>query len=147
MKQGKTYFGSRAALILTIALLLIIWGQSLLPVKASAAESGWLRTAVIDPLLALFGLGPVGDYFVRKLAHFTEFLLLGLSSTLLWRGKVLRALQTAFLAAFLDETIQLFSDRSAQISDVWLDLFGAAVGCCLCWLALKLKAKKQNQAN
>lgn len=31
--------------------------------------------------------------------------------------------------AFLDETIQLFvPGRSGQISDVWVDLLGAAVG-------------------
>ena len=45
-----------------------------------------------------------------------------------------------FAVPFLDETIQLFTEgRSGQISDVWLDMSGAAVGmaiaagvmCCL----------------
>ena len=35
---------------------------------------------------------------------------------------------TGFAAAFLDESIQLFSDRGAEIRDVWIDLIGVASG-------------------
>ena len=145
MKQRKTAFSGRAFLILTIALLLFIWGQSLLPVKNSAAESGWLRETILNPLLAIFGLGPLSDHFVRKAAHITEFFFFGLSAAFLWRGRFALTLLTAFVTAFLDETIQIFSGRGSRIKDVWIDLIGAAAGSFLGWLIFKLKNKKEQK--
>ena len=73
---------------------------------------------------------------IRKGAHMTEFALLAaVWLSLLWhcRGawyrKILLAAVLCMTTAFLDETIQLFvTGRSGQISDVWVDLLGAAVG-------------------
>lgn len=49
-----------------------------------------------------------------------------------WYRKILLAAVLCMTTAFLDETIQLFvPGRSGQISDVWVDLLGAAVGIAL----------------
>lgn len=72
--------------------------------------------------------------YIRKFAHFAEYFILGLLLTKLYfyKEKTLqRLLNTVFICfsvAFSDETIQLFSNRQSKISDVWLDLFGCAVG-------------------
>ena len=112
--------------MMLIVTLCFIWGNSLLSRSESAAISqgltAWLRSIGI----------PVTDHFVRKLAHFFEFGLLGCELTLLFwlryglrlRELCLSAL-AAFLAASIDETIQIFSSRGAQIKDVLLDFTGA----------------------
>lgn len=115
--------------MMLIVTLCFIWGNSLLSRSESAAISqgltAWLRSIGI----------PVTDHFVRKLAHFFEFGLLGCELTLLFwlryglrlRELCLSAL-AAFLAASIDETIQIFSSRGAQIKDVLLDFTGALTG-------------------
>lgn len=74
-----------------------------------------------------------GDAVLRKLAHATEYALLGVMAALYFHesGKLLKScgrhhlLYIGFTAAFLDETIQLFvPGRSGQIADVWIDLAG-----------------------
>ncbi len=122
--------------LLTLLTLLFIWGQSALPVKDSAAESNWLRETIVNPLLRMVGVGPVSDHIVRKAAHVTEFFLLSLFAALFLRRKAPLALPLCFAVAFLDESIQLLSDRGAQVSDVWIDLIGVALGTALgCLLA------------
>ena len=116
----------RLALAVTLCF---IWGNSLLSRDESAAMS--LRLTL---WLQSIGI-PVTDHFVRKLAHFFEFGLLGCELTLLFwlryglrlRELCLSAL-AAFLAASIDETIQIFSSRGAQIKDVLLDFTGALTG-------------------
>lgn len=115
--------------MMLIVTLCFIWGNSLLSRSESAAISqgltAWLRSIGI----------PVTDHFVRKLAHFFEFGILGCELTLLFwlryglrlRELCLSAL-AAFLAASIDETIQIFSSRGAQIKDVLLDFTGALTG-------------------
>ncbi len=114
--------------VIALLLLLFIWGQSILPVSSSAAESGWLRSRIVNPLLKLAGIGSVSDHAVRKAAHIAEFLALSLFIVLFFRGRVVLAFPVCFVAAFLDETIQLFSDRGAQVMDVWIDLIGVMLG-------------------
>ncbi|MBQ9188221.1 MAG: VanZ family protein [Clostridia bacterium] len=86
---------------LTVAMLLFIWGQSLLPRELSAEESGWFTTHIINPLLGLFGLSVKGA-LVRKLAHVTEYTILSILLTLLFHCNVKRVLSLGFAAAFLD---------------------------------------------
>ena len=126
MKTGKR---KRVFLALAVLLLLLfIWVQSALPEKDSADESGWFRENVVDPVLRLVGVGPASDHTVRKAAHIVEYFLLSLFMTLFLNGKAGRAFFVCFGAAFLDETIQLFSRRGSQVRDVWIDLIGVAAG-------------------
>lgn len=87
-------------------------------------------------LLPLFqGLGmsdiPAIDHVTRKVAHFLEYALLGVLSTI----DVGRTRHWPLVAVIgvavpsIDETIQLFvPGRSGQVSDVVLDMTGFSVG-------------------
>ena len=120
--------------ILTILLILVlafIWGNSCLSIPESRKESGQVMN-FIEPFLAFFvGKGNVTQHLVRKLAHFTEFAALGSILALLlpltWKGRLVAA-SCGLLSGLIDETIQIFSDRGDQISDVWLDFAGALFG-------------------
>ena len=118
-------------IILLILVLAFIWGHSCMSVSESRDESSRVMD-VITPFLEFFiGKGNVTLHLVRKLAHFTEFAALGAILALLFplTGKgLLVSASCGLLAGFLDETIQIFSDRGDQISDVWLDFSGALFG-------------------
>ena len=136
-------------LLLIGALLLFIWGNSLLPASVSAAISGWLHGT-------LTGDSDGGDGVLRKIAHFTEFAFLG---GLLFQlfVKQQEGKGTAFLLSFAcgvltaitDELLQHFSPgRSPQILDVCIDTTGALTGICICLGLLSIrqsiKSKHEN---
>ena len=76
------------------------------------------------------------NHFIRKIAHFSEYMLLGSSicvllSLLLKRIKTALAttLSICLLLSSLDEFRQLFiSGRNAQLKDILIDLSGAVAG-------------------
>ena len=123
----------RVFLILAALWLCFIWGQSFLSADLSRAESGRVL-ALLQRILP--GLTA---HMVRKAAHFTEYAVLGAllfgAFPIRSRAALTGTLFAAMLAAVTDETIQLFSaGRSGQITDVWLDFAGAALG----YLAVRL---------
>ena len=125
-------------LALTVLWLCVIWGHSMMPAGESKAESGGI-VALLAQVLPW-----VTDRLVRKAAHFTVYAVLGalVFGAFPRRGGAAVALTAfaGFLAAFFDETIQLFAPgRSGQISDVWLDFAGFA----LLQLALRLALRKK----
>lgn len=132
----------RIALLIAILLTLaFIWGNSLLSREQSSDESAWVLQ-LVTPVLELFvGKGNVTHHLVRKLAHFTEFGLLGFE-LLFWFSPVrakrteglLLAMAHGLFAAMTDETIQLFSGRGSQLQDVWLDFAGVTTGALLALL-------------
>ena len=130
----------RLLLIATGLVLLFIFVQSLLPEGVSAGESGWFSEHILNPITAFFGLGPVSHQIVRKLAHIFEFTVLSALLALSCRGRVIKSFGFGFLFAFLDESTQLLSGRGAQLSDVWIDLIGVALGTLLgllLWKAIR----------
>lgn len=92
------------------------------------------------------------EHIVRKSAHFIEYAGLGCILVMAfrpWKAPFLIRLRTvcelAFIVPFVDETIQLFvPGRSGQVSDVWLDLWGAVCGMVLtgCIMAWRYQRKK-----
>lgn len=121
-----------------VAMVCLIWGNSLVPGSGSGSLSQAVAEAVRG-LLAMAGLpsGWVTNFLVRKTAHFTEYLVLALVAMQalrphLGRRSPRRWLATAaflVLVPCLDETIQLFVDgRSGQPLDVLLDCSGALTG-------------------
>ena len=133
------------SLLLTLTLL-FIWGNSILPVRQSAQESRWVLHLLRPILEPIFGPGHVTNHLIRKLAHFTEFTILGAVIHLLVQAGRKRSLQAllfsltmGLLAAFADESIQMFSDRGDQIVDVWLDFSGVLTGVLLSGLLISLK--------
>ena len=130
--------GRKVLLALIVLTLLFIWGNSLLNREQSSGESAWVMQ-LIAPFLELFvGKGNVTDHLVRKLAHFTEFALLGLELFFWFYGQLkkrksalLLAMTHGLFAALTDETLQLFSGRGSQVLDVWLDFAGTTAGAAL----------------
>lgn len=126
---------STALLLLAIlAALAFIWGNSLDSAVESAAKSGRVGE-LLRPLLELVvGQGGVTDHLVRKLAHFTEYAVLGALLLLTAVGfrvclqTVVNCLFFLMAAALTDETIQIFTGRGPQIQDVWLDFAGGFTG-------------------
>lgn len=122
------------ALILAVAMILTVasfFVQSALPPEASSAESDAVSDA-IEPIIP--SDTPVGEFVhpnIRKIGHFAEFGLLGLEAALLvfFYSKrkavgTLRSFACAQFIALADETVQIFSGRGPEISDVWIDIFG-----------------------
>ena len=77
----------RLCVLLLVCNVVFIWGNSLLPASISGAISQWLHAL----LQSLFpgGKPSQGDGLLRKLAHVSEFALLGalLSWNFLLRGR------------------------------------------------------------
>jgi VanZ family protein len=145
-KRSKIFF------ILSIIMTLIIWINSFLPADLSGAQSGWV-VGMVQSILDLFNIEVALDtlsLWVRKLAHFTEFMVLGI----LWfftihehhnnlKKSIVSVLIIAVLTATLDETIQLFSiGRAFAVLDIGIDTLGALFGLCLCFLFTIMIHKK-----
>lgn len=125
-------------LLLLIALTLaFIWGNSMLDRESSAQVSGGLLEW-LGPVLDFIGIQTEDDHWLRKLAHFCEFALLGFELCLLFilrdkagKSAFFAALAASFFVAAVDEGIQFFSGRYAHILDVLLDFSGALSGAAL----------------
>lgn len=113
---------------------------------------------IVRPFLELFtGTGNVTEHLVRKLAHFTEFSILGVEagfvfgfylrerSSNMWSA-LLKAVASCAFAALIDETIQVFSGRGPAITDVWIDTAGALLGAAIVLLVISL-TEKGREAN
>ena len=122
---------------LSLGVLAFIFGNSLQTADISSAASG----SVVDwlaPILEHTALDEQQTTFlIRKLAHFSEFALLGLCLCGTAYGfalirPVLCAACAGALAAGADEFIQRFVEgRSSQFTDVMLDTAGVLFGLCL----------------
>lgn len=133
----RTRFRMCLCIICLLLIITFIWGNSLLP----GTDSGALSNSVNELLQKLFPFlfsnnSSTGDSWVRKLAHFSEFTLLGIC--LCWIFAMLysrlceqipRVLFFGILVACADETIQRFiPGRNGNLIDVGIDSSGIAVG-------------------
>ena len=114
--------------IAAVLIVLLIFGQSVLPETVSREESSWVRDNILAAVFGWFGLQPPSHNTVRKLAHIFEFTVLSALLLLCFRGKLPRSFFAGFTAAFLDESIQLLTGRGALVQDIWIDLIGVACG-------------------
>ena len=132
-------------LLLMIFWIAFIFSRSLKPGSLSSADSKhWLSI-----LLSILPF-PISELFLRKMAHFAEFFVLGtLSGGLfftperhLLRQAVPSSILVCFVTALNDETIQLFVEgRSGNVTDVWIDMAGALCGLLLVLLIAYLRRK------
>ena len=138
----------RLCAALIVVNLCFIWGNSLLPGEISGAISDAVKN-LLRWCLSFLNLpsgGGGGGGLLRKVAHFTEFACLGGLFT--WLFSMLRrpawlALGCGFLAACVDETIQIFvPDRGPSVFDVGIDTAGVAVGVTLLLLLHQIKRKQ-----
>ena len=140
------YFG-------VIACTLFIWHNSLMPATESSAQSmSVLR--YLDAVLEWLNVPITVEHSVlRKLAHMTEFALLGGLWEAAWMTGV-RAQKSwhsvqnscglCLLTAMVDETIQIFvPGRGSQVTDVWIDFAGACLGVLVVYVLAKCRARRE----
>ena len=128
--------------VFTLALAGCIWfifSNSMAVAQVSSASSGRVLT-LLQAALRRLGHPALAQrltmHFVRKLAHFCEYLLEGFLLMLCMRVYSRHPLRHitvpmlgGVLTALTDETIQLYSPgRSSQVTDVWLDSVGVLAG-------------------
>lgn len=137
----------RVLAVLIALMLLFIWLNSLAGSKQSNALSGWVEK-LLKPFVDPNGKIPVKvfDYEVRKAAHVTEYAILGM--LLVWffapmkLQDVCLLLFTVLMTAVIDETIQIFTGRTSQVQDIWIDFFGAGTGMLIVYLVKKIAQKR-----
>lgn len=136
-------------IILTIAF---IWFNSLQSPEKSMKRSGAAEEIVRPVVLSI----PVKEwhsdgmitFITRKLAHFTEYFLLGVElmalALILRPDYRMRSVWLFLFAVFIasaDEALQLTNGRGAAVADVLLDLSGTIAGL----LAVKVLAHFMNK--
>ncbi len=161
--KSKRYAPLQIVLLsLIICTLLFIFSQSILPAEQSAEASdgfsGFLELIISSDT-------PFGSFIhtnIRKIAHFAEFFMLGFFVSLYvslflpeidseLRARVRFIIYSAVAApivALLDETIQVFSARGPQITDVWIDTWGYITAALIVYGVLLVRflvRKKDNQ--
>ena len=108
----------------------------------------WLRPDITADSIAQI------QFFVRKVAHLTEYLIL---AVLLWRALIrgthfqmqisilfIMVLFVCTIFAASDEFHQSFvSSRTASANDVMIDMCGALVGLAICWIVAGRRASRQ----
>ena len=140
---------------LLVALMVIfIFSNS----AASAGTSNGMSLTVsewVRPVLNTVGLHPETDFFnfvIRKLAHFSEYALLGCLIAAAYRlqpwswmkGKA--ALLPFFIIPVLDENLQRFSaGRSCELRDMLIDSAGMAAGLFLAIALLGIVGHQKKQ--
>ncbi len=90
------------------------------------------------------------SFLIRKLAHFTEYLILGiLSCNLVKQYRSLNKMEYLAILLFCityaisDEVHQMFvNGRSPQVFDVFVDSLGSSVGIFLIYIMTKVKKNK-----
>ena len=148
-------------LVAVIGTLSFIFINSALPPEKSEVISNSVGNAVGNIVNTETPTGSFIRLNLRKIAHFTEYGLLGMelaAFVLLFvtgnKNKIkfaLLLLCAPFAVGFIDESIQLLSGRTASVKDVWIDVGGfmcfyalsIAVGALAFWIAAKFKSKKQ----
>ena len=129
-------------ILLTVGL---IWGNSLKTIEQSADQSAPVAESlqpVLDPQEKMEK--PEFHDFVRKLAHVTEFFVLGLFTagfavslgTYLKKSFISMPILMTLVVAVGDEYIQHFAGRGSLVTDVVLDFASALAGLGVAWAFL-----------
>lgn len=146
---------SKPWIIASVAMICLIWGNSLVPGMGSGSLSLSVMEA-IHSFLGMLGLpyAWVTNFVVRKCAHFTEYAILGILVTHALDidrshclPAVLAIVFTLVAVPSIDETIQLHvAGRCGQVADVILDCCGACTGSvlryCFGWIHDRKKVSK-----
>ena len=142
--------------VLSVLVIGFIFGNSLPSIEESRAQSGIL-VELLRRILDPFEKWPEAEFhrFVRKMAHLTEFGLLGaclggLTDGLkpdFWRSVYMFFVLFSVLAvAVTDEFIQSFTGRGSMVADVVLDFAGGTLGLlgmCICLTVLRRLLKRE----
>ncbi len=123
--------------VLCALALAVIFGHSLMPAAVSHGES----VGLLARLIALFPF--LTHRLLRKLAHFSEFFVLGFLLAQCLRVRLSRPLLAGLLCALADETIQTFvAGRSGEVRDVWIDFSGVVLAAVLVYFVRYLRGRR-----
>ncbi|MBP1557224.1 MAG: VanZ family protein [Oscillospiraceae bacterium] len=121
-------------LLITAALLIFIWGNSLMSRQLSHLQSEAALQAV-SPLVDSMTESGLTEPMLRKIAHFTEFFAVSAALTLLLRlfrptspQLIFNCLSLGLMIAVVDESLQIISARGPLVSDILLDFCGVIAG-------------------
>lgn len=138
-------------LVVMVLMIALIWGNSLVPGEGSSSISLTVMQIMRDAVGSL-GLPTawITNFLVRKTAHFTEYMVLGMIATRAFdvsytaeRGRLAAIALLLVIVPSIDETIQLFvGGRSGQVTDVLLDCCGAAVGVLISYTLFRAIARR-----
>lgn len=153
MKDKKRMTARVILTVLTVAAVAAIFYNSSQSAVESTERSSPL-TDWINGILAGFPIPfSVTENFIRKLAHFTEYAILGTMLSVTYYLYLLK-IKTALIAtlitgaavAVIDEVIQLFpAGRSCQISDMLLDCCGVAFASVIVMLIIRAVENKRRK--
>ena len=146
MKNKKLIF-----IIGTMLWTAIIFSFSLQPGEVSGELSG----SILETLLGIFMPGVLESpeklelfhLILRKCAHFTEFLILGVLSSgalkyMKLRYKGLMTMGYCIAVASVDETLQRFiTGRAGRVHDVLIDSAGALTGILVVFICMKYRRR------
>lgn len=125
-------------------LLVIIWMAIIFIMSSfNATDSSNQSNFIVDIIVGIFNISntEVISLIIRKLAHFTEYLILGVLVTNMLRyynKKTYISIIICILYAISDEIHQLFVvGRSCQIMDMFIDSIGSFSGILLFSLLIK----------
>ena len=119
------------AILLTMAFIFV---QSILPPEVANAEADIASDIVEEVIGEDSAAAEVATDNIDKIAHFTEFGLLGFFVSLyvlLFAKRLILSFVSmigfASATAIIDETIQIFSGRTPDAADVLFDVIGFSV--------------------
>ena len=131
------------------AMLVFIWGNSLLPGELSQAFSDWVKTLLVM-LFPGNDSGHSGSGLLRKIAHFSEFAALGVLLSWFCGMKNKRksmSMVCGVAVACVDEIIQAFvPGRSPALKDVAIDSCGVLTGLVLLRIGYTVLKKRSTQS-
>ena len=120
---------------LVLLLVAICSIATMLYFSSRTAEISSQQSQMIIDIIKLIGIEP-SSYFIRKLAHFTIFAIIGFCVSMFIgsydMNKIISTLLSFTLTtgyACVDEYIQTFiPGRNGSINDVMIDTFGVIIG-------------------
>ncbi len=156
-KEGKTARRTWVWRAVLVCWCLFMWSRSLKAGDASLGDSSFV-VRLVRPLFEAVGVtdADLMQFVVRKLAHFTEYLVMGLVCRQAFPvGRGPRGRRAAFAARALtvvlvpsaDECIQLFvPGRSGMARDVLIDMAGAVSGLALSGWTSRLRSRRARRS-
>ena len=156
MLSSKGSWKTIKTILAVLGVLIIFWTAFIFARSLKSAEDSTMESAFFLTLIRRF-LPSVSMHLIRKLAHFTEFFLLGCLSCAFFlrafrkqdipaRLGISISLVYCLAAAVTDELLQLSSPgRSCQVKDMLLDFSGSAAGILLYALAFVLIRRRKQE--
>ena len=120
---------------LVLLLVAICSIATMLYFSSRTAEISSQQSQMIIDIIKLIGIEP-SSYFIRKLAHFTIFVIIGFCISMFIGSYDMNKITSTLLSftlttgyACIDEYIQTFiPGRNGSVNDVMIDTFGVIIG-------------------